>query len=404
MAREIDRLSARFVANAPRGKHADGQGLYLVNDGTKRWLFYFKWGNRRQEMGLGALADVSLKEARKARDAAREKIRAGVNPISERRAAKAEQRAPTFGEFAAELMAAKEKARPGWLKTATGKRWVRGFVKVPRGQAPPYAASLLSLRLPEVDTDAVVKALEPRWTTTPETADMLRRHIGQVLDAAKAKGLRHGDNPARWKGHLETLLPPLPELTRGHQRAIHYRDMPAVWKRLRKMPGISAKALQFTILTVAREAMTTHGSWPEIDRGERLWTIPKERMKGIAELKREHVVPLVGTTLKILDEVWGEDAGGYLFPSPAERRRGEPLSNAAMDKVCDLLEIDATPHGFRSTFKDWATNETDFADEVSEEVLAHVVGSKTRRAYRRKAAIDKRRRLLEAWEAFVTGG
>lgn len=392
MARPINRLTARTVTTAGPGRHADGNGLFLFNDGTKRWVFHFHWAGQRREMGLGSAAEVSLAEARRARDEARELVRRGLNPIEERRKSKAARTGKTLGDVAKEMMADKGSA---WLDSKASAPWRRTWEALSDGS--PYAEAVRHLRPQEVDTAAVLRAIKPLWLTKPETAGKVRGHIEATIDAATAQGLRVGDNPARWRGHLDKLLPRRAELTRGHQRAISYKDLPAVWMRLRAMKGAAAKALAFTILTVSRESQTLLADAEEFNLAAKLWTVPKARMKGRADQKREHEVPLTDTAITILHECgFGR---GIVFKSPM---KNGALSNSAMDKVCDTLKIDATPHGFRSTFRDWAGDCTDFPEEIAEAALAHVVGSKTRRAYRRKDALDKRRRLLEAWEQFVT--
>jgi integrase len=392
MGRQINRLTWPFVKSASEGRHADGLGLYLLNDGTKRWIFMFQWGGSRREMGLGSILEVDLKEARRLRDEMRDLVRRGINPIEARKTAKQETAPATFRDFVKTVMADKGEE---WAEGKTAAAWNRTFTALNGGD--PYAAPLLDLPLAQVDTEAVLKVLRPIWLEKPETALKVRGHIEAVLDAATAKGLRSGANPAAWKGHLKTLLPVQPKLVRGHHRALPYQDLPAVWQRLMAMDGVAPKALAWTILTAARETMTLEADLKEIDRATKTWTIPKERMKGRVDQRQEHRVPLTDAALAILDSVGATK--GCAFPGPIS---GGPLSNAAMDAVCKRLGIDATPHGFRSTFRDWAGDCTSFPEEIAEAALAHVVGSKVRRAYRRGDAFMKRRELMEAWTKFVT--
>lgn len=395
MPRPINRLTARTVATAGLGRHADGLGLYLLNDGTKRWIFHFMWAGSRREMGLGSAAEVGLAEARRQRDEARELVRQGRNPIDGRKAAKAGTIEKTFGDVASEVMASKGGA---WLGSKASAPMRRTFEAVNDG--PGYAAPLLKLKPQQVDTAAVLRVLKPIWLSKPETAGKVQRHIEQVIDTATAQGLRVGDNPARWRHHLDKLLPARPALTRGHQRALPYEAMPEAWKQIRASDSAGALALAYTILTAARESQTLGATWAEIDLGAKLWTIPKNRMKGRADQRREHVVPLSDAAVEVLRIAGTQDYGALLFPSPLT---GGELSNSTMDAVCDRLGLDATPHGFRSTFRDWAGDCTDHPEEVAEMALAHVVGSKTARAYRRRDALEKRRRLLDDWAAYVTG-
>lgn len=393
MGREINRLTDKFIRTCPEGRHADGQGLYLVNDGTKRWVFMFQWQGKRREMGLGGYPEVKLAQAREDREANRKLVKDGVDPI-EARETKRQAVAPaqTFGEFSKAFMAAKGE---DWARGKTAAAWGRTFTKLDDG--PPYAQAALDLALQNVNTEAVLTVLRPIWLEKPETASKVRGHIEAVIDAATAQGLRSGANPAAWKGHLSALLPRQPKLTRGHHRALKYEDLPAIWQRLRVMEGVAPKALAFTILTAARETMTLEADLAEMDFDSRTWIIPKERMKGRVDQRKEHRCPLVDEAIAIVKEVGA--TAGWAFPGPISCG---PLSNSAMDAVCKRLGIDATPHGFRSTFRDWAGDCTDFPEEIAEAALAHVVGSRVQRAYRRGDAFMKRRELMEAWAKFVT--
>jgi integrase len=400
MPRSLNRLTTRFVNTAPIGRHADGGGLYLLNDGTRRWIFMFAWHARRQEMGLGPLTDVSLAEARDLAQAARAQVKAGINPINARRLAQQQAEASvaarTFGEFVLELL----EDRLAGFHEKTVEAWHRTFKGVHGND--PYAQHLLGMAPQDISTDDVLKVLRPIWLAKPNTAGKVRNHLEAMLAAATAKGLRSPDkgNPAVWRGHLKALLAERPAMTRGHQRALPYEDLPRVWPELMAMRGVAPRALAWTILTVVRESVTLGMPACEIDRGSLTWTIPKDRMKGRAGRRREHRVPLTPGMLAILDEVGAPTEGTALvFPSPST---GGEMSNASMDAVCDRLGIDATPHGFRSTFRDWAGDCTDFPEELAEHALAHAVGSTTERAYRRRDAFMRRRKLMEAWELFVT--
>jgi integrase len=389
--RVAKKLSARAVATlAEPGMHADGDGLYLFVDkgGAKRWIFIFQWNGKRSEMGLGRLTDVSLADARDAAGDARKLVRAGTNPIGERRAARAKELAVlhTFGSFSEDLMTTVEL---GFRNLKHRAQW--------RMTLREYAAPLRDLRLDEIGTDDVLRCLEPIWRTKAETASRVRGRIERVLDAAKARGLRTGENPARWKGHLDQLLPKRQKLTRGHHTAMPYTELPAFVARLRAAPSLAAYALEWTILAASRTNETLRARFSEIDHAARVWTIPPERMKA----GREHRVPITAEMQVIIDRVQQfRSEGDYLFPGA---RPTQPLSGMAMTMLLRRMKVDVTVHGFRSAFRDWVGEETDFASEIAEAALAHVVGDATERAYRRGDALERRRRLMEAWAAFLDG-
>ena len=241
----------------------------------------------------------------------------------------------------------------------------------------------------------VLALIKPLWLERPKNADRLRGRIEAVLDAARAGGHRIGENPARWRGHLEHLLPRPPKLVRGHHAAMSYDDLPAFMMRLRAVNTVAARALEFAILTVGRSGEVYGALWSEIDLPGRVWIIPATRMKAA----REHRVPLgerAHAILKMLAEV---KINGFVFPG---QRRGKSLSHVAMAKVMSRLGAQhVTVHGFRSSFRDWAGNETHFPREIAEGALAHVVGDKAEQAYRRSDALEKRRALMTAWEQYI---
>jgi integrase len=255
-------------------------------------------------------------------------------------------------------------------------------------------------KLDEITTDNVLGVLKPIWLTKPETASRLRGRIERVLDAAKAKGLRHGENPARWRGHLDHLLPKRQKLSRGHHAAMPYKDVPAFLERLRGLGGLSALALEFCILGAARSGEVFGAKWDEIDLDRKVWTVPAERMKS----GREHRVPLTDRILAIIETVEPlrrTEHGDFIFPG---QKRGRPLSSMALEMQLRRMKIEnSTVHGFRSSFRDWAGEETHFPREMAEAALAHVVGDNTERAYRRGDALERRRELMEAWMRYCAG-
>jgi integrase len=382
------KLNARKVETAPAGIYQDGNGLYLCVSASRRrtWVFRFSWRGRRPEMGLGSLADgVGLAEARRAALEARKDLADGRNPIDARREKKRAAAAkPTFGRVADELLEAKA---PEWRNEKHREQWHIALTET--------AATLRARPVDEVDTEAVLGALKPLWGDKAETASRLRGRIEAVLDYAKAQGHRTGENPARWRGHLAHLLPKRGKLARGHHAAMVYQDVPTFIGCLRQIDTTSARALEFAILTAARSGEVYGATWTEIEPENRVWVIPAERMKAA----REHRVPLCDRALEIIRRMGEVKVGEFVFPGRGARK---PLSHIAMAKVLKRMGVEnATVHGFRSAFRDWAGNETQFAREVAEAALAHVIGDKAEQAYRRGDALEKRRALMNSWEQYL---
>jgi integrase len=385
--RKSNKLTARQVAAAKPGRHGDGAGLYLVvaPSGARKWIMRFTWAGKPNEMGLGGAA-VSLAQARDKADAARKLVAAGVNPIGYRRTAKHLRAGkPTFGQCADELLAAKasewrnEKHKAQWRMTLT-----------------EYAKPLRALSVDEVDTEAVLSVLQPMWQSIPETASRLRARIEAVLDAARAKGhiARNEANPARWRGHLDKLLPKRQKLTRGHHAAMAFDDVPDFIGKLRGRDSMAALALEFLILTAARSGEVLGACWSEFDLDAKVWTIPANRMKA----GREHRVPLSSQAMAIVETLATTRSSEFIFPG---RSYKSPLSPAAIKAVLVRLKIEgATVHGFRSSFRDWCGNETSFPREIAEAALAHAAPNAVEAAYRRSDALEKRRGLMEAWASY----
>lgn len=404
MSHHINRLTDRTVrsARAP-GALADGNGLYLqiLPTGGKSWVYRYMIAGRRREMGLGSLLDVPLAEARELRDAARKLAKAGRDPIEARRAPPEPPPAP-LPPGQPPMPAVRRRAAPSlrtvWMDYVAGQQVVWKGAKTKDGwlrSIDSHAAAIKDTPVDEIDVNAVLAVLRPLWTTKAESAGKLRDRLERVLDYARVMKYRSGDNPAVWKGNLFHLLPPRPKLQRGHMRALPYQAMPEFMRRLRAREGMAARALEFTILTIARETMTLESTWREIR--DDLWSLEGERMK-----MRPFRQPLSTGALAVLDAVRPADPrpNQLLFPGPLN---GGVLSNSAMDKVLKDMEADATPHGMRSTFRDWAGDETEFARETIEECLAHLVGDETERAYRRSDALRKRRAVLQAWSDYCLG-
>ena len=391
MGRQINKLSARGVATLTEpGRHSDGGGLYLVVDasGAKRWLFMFRWGGSRKEMGLGGLSAVGLADARDNAAEARKLLDAGTNPIEARKEAAAEasrNAVSTFGEFAEILI---EDIRSGFRNTKHQAQWLSSL--------KTHAACLWPLSINEVGTEHVLDVLKPIWKTKQETASRVRGRIERILDAAKAKGKRTGENPARWRGHLDKLLPKRSRLARGHHPAMAYDDVPAFVKDLRERDAIAARALEFLILTASRTGEVRGATWDEVDLDRGIWTVPAARMKA----ERIHRVPLTARALDIARAMHQARENDFVFPGA---RKNRPLSSHAILMLMRRMDKEQfTPHGFRSSFRDWAGECTSFPREIAEAALAHVVGDETERAYRRGDALMKRRKLMDAWAGYLS--
>ena len=372
---------------APSGVYSDDGGLYLCVSSTltRTWVYRFSWRGGRPEMGLGSVeAGVGLAEARSARDKYRQILRSGRNPIEARQEERrALAKKPTFGELADGFLKTKEHE---WGNAKHREQW--------RWSLTEGSVALRSRPVDEIDTEAILAVLKPIWIEKPETASRLRGRVEAVLDAAKAQGHRSGENPAAWRGHLSHLLPKRPKFKRGHHAAMAYRDVPALMEKLHSELGIASRALEVCILTATRTGEILGAKWSEISWQEKVWTIPAARMKA----GREHRVPLPGSAMIVFETLSRSHTCELVFPSP---RGNRPLSHVAMAKVLTRLGVaDATVHGFRSAFRDWAGNETNFPREVAEAALAHVVGDKAEQAYRRSDALEKRRALMEAWATY----
>jgi integrase len=418
MARMMDRLTAPKVAQAIRkpGMYADGGGLYLqVSNGSASWIYRYMLKGVAREMGLGPLALYGLKEARlKAFDARRLRYE-GIDPIDARRAVRAREkldavRAMTFKHCAEAYIKAH---RAGWRNAKHAAQWSATLAT--------YAEPIIgSLPVQAIDTALVMQVLEQEvgdapdnsaatlWTARPETASRLRGRIESILDWARVRGYRDGENPARWRGHLDKLLPARSKVRRvEHHAALPYAKLPGFMTELRKQEGVAARALEFAILTAARTGEVIGAGWNEIDLAAKLWAVPASRMKA----GKEHRVPLSARAIAILEEMkqlsdactgseqTDKQAETYVFPGG---KRGQSLSNMAFLMLLRRMKRnDLTAHGFRSTFRDWAAERTNFPSEVAEMALAHTVSSKVEQAYRRGDLFERRRRLMATWSAFA---
>jgi integrase len=341
-------LTARKVETAKPGRYGDGANLYLVvsKTGARKWVLRFTWRGKPKEMGLGSATNVSLADARDRAATARRKIAQGINPIEAR---KRDSGIPTFGEVADDV---RQSLSEGFRNEKHKAQW--------KSTLENYAAPLRIKPVDVIGTDDVLAVLKPIWTVKPETASRVRGRIEKVLDAAKAKGFRDGENPARWRGHLDHLLPRRSKLARGHHAAMPYEAVAGFIEKLRKREATAALALELCILTAARSGEILGMRWSEIDLDKEVWTVPANRMKA----GREHRVPLSPRAVAIVRQLEELKASEFVFPGQA---RNKPLSNMAMEMMLRRMNIqDATVHGFRSSFRDWAGNVSNFPRETPE--------------------------------------
>ena len=399
MPKIVPALGAAQVAKINRpGLHAVGNppGLHVQVSptGARSWVLRVLIGSKRRDIGLGGLAEVTLAEAREQARKFRAMIREGIDPLAERRKARAEliaeqAKAITFKDAAERAHRAKA---AGFRNVKHRADWISSLER--------YAFPIIgNMPVSSIEVAHVQQVLEPIWHDRTETASRLRQRIESVLAWATVSGFRTGDNPARWADNLKELMP-APEKIRKqvNYKALPWADVPAFMAELRKRDGVSVKALEFAILTGSRSGEVRGATWDEIDLDAGLWTIPGDRMKA----GRKHEVPLSGAALAILQDVPRMEGCPYVFPAP----RGGMLSDMALNAICRRMEVPAVPHGFRSSFKDWARNNARdaeghlFPDEVSELALAHVNSDATRAAYARDGLLPMRRAMLDQWARF----
>lgn len=394
MPKRAQELGALAVSrlSAP-GLHAVGgvAGLHLQiqPSGARSWIMRATVGTRRRDIGLGAFPDVSLAQAREKGRAVRQQITQGIDPVQQAHAArsalKAEQaKALTFEQCADAYIKAHE---AGWRNAKHGQQW--------RNTLEQYAYPAIgSMLVRDVELAHVLKVLEPIWRSKTETASRVRGRIESVLDWAKGRGYRAGDNPAAWKGNLDAQLPRPEKIAKTvHHAALPVAEVSSFMTKLRAAEGMGARALEFAILTAARSGEVRGATWAEIDLEAKVWTVPAERMKA----HKEHRVPLSAAAVHLLKALPRIEDNNMVFAAP----RGGQLSDMTLTAVLRRMEIDAVPHGFRSTFRDWTAECTNYPNEVCEMALAHTVGDKVEAAYRRGDLFEKRRRLMDEWAAFL---
>ena len=400
------------LAGRPKpGRHTDGDGLHLHvrATGDATWVLRYRHAGRQRDLGLGPCPTISLKQAREAATAARALLKDGKDPVLERQRSgraivEAASRERSFKAAAEAFIEAK---RAGWRSPVHAKQWAATL--------DAYAYPVFGTwPVQDLDTDAVLRALKPVWTRAPETASRLRGRIEAILDFARARGWRSGENPARWRGHLAELLPP-PRKVRGveHQPSLAWAEMPKFMSALVDRRGMAALALRFAILCASRTGEVRHASWAEIDHDAKIWTIPGKRMKA----GKIHRVPLSEAALAVLAEVAAlrEGSTSLLFPGA---KSGKPLSDMSLSMLVRGMAADGlatgapprwrdvegravVPHGFRSTFKGWSLAHG-WADHLSEIALAHTDKDKVRAAYARAELVEERRAMMDAWAVWCS--
>lgn len=398
MPKQAREMAAQAVARLREvGDHHVGgvPGLLLrVKDGGHRqWCLRYQIAGKRRIMGLGTYPAVTLAQARESARAARAQLAQGLDPINARAQAQAaalaaQRNAMTFTQAAAAYIAARA---PEWRNLKHRAQWENTLAT--------YAAPVIGrLDVAAIEQTHVLRVLDPIWRTKTETAVRLRGRMEAILDWCTVQGRRSGPNPARWRGHLDQLLPnPARIAPVEHHAAVEWREAPAVYARIAQVEGISAQALRLLILTCVRTTELLAATWPEIDLAAATWTLPAIRMK--IKTQGAHRVPLSEQALALLHELPRLQGSPYLFPGGG--RSGGTLSNAAMLQTMRRLHIPAVPHGWRSTFRDWAAETTTFAPEVAEKALAHAIKNKVEAAYRRGDLLDKRRQLMQAWANYL---
>tara|TARA_B100000749_G_scaffold71194_1_gene53514 strand:- start:1621 stop:2820 length:1200 start_codon:yes stop_codon:yes gene_type:complete len=387
----------KLVKDGTSKMHNDGDGLYLriKSPGSASWLYRYRTNGKLRDMGLGSYPEITLADARNQAADVRKLAKTGIDPLDERKRlreeAEAEKRRAaemsiTFESVALDYI---ESQKAGWKNAKHASQWTNTLSS--------YAFPLIGDLPPnQITTEHVLKVLKPIWTKVPETASRVRNRIELVLDAAKAVGLREGENPARWRGHLDKLFPKRSKVSKVvHHPALPWQEAPSFMAKLRQCHSPSHRALEMTILSCCRTSEVLGATWDEVNLQEGIWTIPDERMKA----GRSHRVPITGALRSLLEGLHRIDDSPFLFPG---RDHGKPLSNMSMLMTLKRMSYDhITVHGFRSTFRDWAAENTSHPRDVCEQALAHTLESSVESAYRRGDMFEKRRKLMEDWAQYL---
>ncbi len=391
------KLSPKGVKDKNKpGTYGDGSGLYLqvAANGTKSWIYRYQINQRRRWLGLGGFPAVSLAKARKVRDKYRLMVKGGIDPLDVKKenAAKADEvqkqeaaRAMTFERCAESYMDDKESE---WKNRKHSQQW--------RNTLKTYAYPVIGdLPVEDVEIEHVLKILQPIWKDKTETATRVRNRVELVLDYASVRRYRQGENPARWKGRLDKILPKPSKVKEiKHHPALPYEEISDFMAQLRAREGLAAKALILTILTASRTSGTLNAEWSEFDLAKAQWVMSKERMKS----SKEHRIPLSGAAMELLEDLRRESVSNFVFPG---MRKGKPLSNMSMTNVLRRMDYGhVCVHGFRSTFRDWIAEKTNFPQRVAETAMAHQLKDRAEAAYQRGDLIQKRVELMEAWASY----
>ena len=378
-----DQIPGMYAVGGVHGLH-----LKVKSTGACSWILRTKVGDRRPDIGLGGFTDVTLEQARQRAREIKDQIAQGIDPLIARREAKARLKSEqakqlTFDQAA---RACHESRSVGFKNRKHAQQWINTLTT--------YASPVIgSLPVKDVETAHIQAILEPIWTSKTETATRVRGRLETVLSWATVSGFRSGENPARWRGHLDQVLPQPSKVRKvKHHKALDWREMGGFMAKLREREDLSASALEFAILTAARSEEVREAVWEEIDLEAKLWTVPAERMKG----GKTHRVPLSDQAVKLIKTIPRHDASPYVFWAP----RGGRYTDMALLQVLRRMDLDVTVHGFRSSFKDWCRNSTAYADEVSELALAHVNNDATRSAYARDELLPMRARLMNEWARY----
>ncbi len=380
---QISRRGINFVGGVT------GLALNVTKSGSRSWVLRYQVGGKRRDKGLGGYPDVTLAQAKEAARAARAKIGQGIDPVEDARILRSQliasqASAITFSQAATQYIDAH---KDSWRNAKHAQQWTNTL----QVYAYPKIGRML---VRDVALPQILAILEPIWRDKTETASRVRGRIESVLDWAAVRGYRPDNNPARWKGLLDKMLPAPGKITKtDHHRALPYKELPAFMTRLSEQQGMGARALEFTILTASRSGEVRGAKWSEFDLDSGIWTIPPERMK----MGKEHRAPLSDAVLSIIKKQKASAFCEYVFPSP----RGSTLSDMTLSAVLRRMKVAAVPHGFRSTFRDWCAEHTDYSREVAEMALAHAIGSKVEAAYRRGDLFNKRRQLMQDWSDYA---
>jgi integrase len=400
-------LTALEIKNAKTGYHADGNGLYLQvsKSNSKSWIFRYSLNKKRREMGLGSLSKVTSVDARHKANELSKKVSLGIDPIEEKDSSKASQDAVLKTKQITFMVVAREYIQthsPSWRNAKHAQQWENTLTT--------YIEPVFkNTPIDEVDVDLVLKALSPIWSTKSETASRIRGRIEKVLSYAKGKKYRAGENPAVWRGNLDALLPANSKVKRTkHHPSLPFKHIASFMADLRARTGISSRALEFTILTASRSGAVRQATWSEFDLENKIWDVPASHMKG----QRDHRVPLSDTVISLLKALPQLESSNLVFPSP--RKQDSALSDDTLKMVIELInkerikkalpiwvdpvyDKEIVPHGFRSTFRDWAAETTSYPHELQEIALAHTQSDKTEAAYRRGDMLEKRAQLMQDW-------